>query len=77
MDEFKHEDVLVTALTERKINAEKIRNIFLGLNEGLVEILGAVSGFLGHSEMRPRCWWQHPRPPWQERFQWLPVPSWP
>jgi VIT1/CCC1 family predicted Fe2+/Mn2+ transporter len=47
MDEFKHEDVLVTALTERKINAEKIRNIFLGFNDGLVEILGAVSGFFG------------------------------
>ena len=47
MDEFKHEDVLVTALTKRKINAEKIRNIFLGLNDGLVEILGAVSGFFG------------------------------
>jgi VIT1/CCC1 family predicted Fe2+/Mn2+ transporter len=47
MDEFKHEDVLVTALTARKINAEKIRNIFLGLNDGLVEILGAVSGFFG------------------------------
>lgn len=47
MDEFKHEDVLVTALTERKINGEKIRNIFLGLNDGLVEILGAVSGFFG------------------------------
>lgn len=47
MDEFKHEDVLVTTLTERKINAEKIRNIFLGLNDGLVEILGAVSGFFG------------------------------
>lgn len=46
-DEFKHEDVLVTQLTERKINAEKIRNIFLGLNDGLVEILGAVSGFFG------------------------------
>lgn len=47
MDEFKHEDVLVTQLTARKINAEKIRNIFLGLNDGLVEILGAVSGFFG------------------------------
>ena len=47
LDEFKHEDVLVTALTQRKINAEKIRNIFLGLNDGLVEILGAVSGFFG------------------------------
>lgn len=47
VDEFQHEDMLVTALTERKINAEKIRNIFLGLNDGLVEILGAVSGFFG------------------------------
>ncbi len=47
LDEFKHEDALVTQLTERKINAEKIRNIFLGLNDGLVEILGAVSGFFG------------------------------
>ncbi|SPP63539.1 VIT1/CCC1 transporter family protein [Nitrospira lenta] len=47
MDEFKHEDVLVTALTQRQINPEKIRNIFLGLNDGLVEILGAVSGFFG------------------------------
>ncbi|MDE3052033.1 MAG: VIT1/CCC1 transporter family protein, partial [Nitrospirota bacterium] len=46
-DEFKHEDILVTKLTERKINPEKIRNIFLGLNDGLVEILGAVSGFFG------------------------------
>jgi VIT1/CCC1 family predicted Fe2+/Mn2+ transporter len=47
MDEFKHEDVLVTQLTARKINAAKIRNIFLRLNDGLVEILGAVSGFFG------------------------------
>jgi VIT1/CCC1 family predicted Fe2+/Mn2+ transporter len=47
LDEFKHEDILVTQLTERKINPEKIRNIFLGLNDGLVEILGAVSGFFG------------------------------
>lgn len=45
MDEFKHEDIIVTQLTERKINPEKVRNIFLGLNDGLVEILGAVSGF--------------------------------
>ena len=45
VDEFKHEDLLVTQLTLRKINPEKIRNIFLGLNDGLVEILGAVSGF--------------------------------
>jgi predicted membrane protein (TIGR00267 family) len=46
-DEFKHEDTVVTALTQRKINPERIRNIFLGLNDGLVEILGAVSGFFG------------------------------
>ena len=47
MDEIKHEDVLVTNLTDHRINAEQIRNIFLGLNDGLVEILGAVSGFFG------------------------------
>jgi VIT1/CCC1 family predicted Fe2+/Mn2+ transporter len=45
IDEFKHEDVIVSQLTERRINPEQIRNIFLGLNDGLVEILGAVSGF--------------------------------
>lgn len=43
-DEFKHEAVLVTKLTERKINPEKIRNIFLGLNDGLMEILGEGNG---------------------------------
>jgi len=46
-DEFKHEDAVVTAAAARRINPERIRNIFLGLNDGLVEILGAVSGFFG------------------------------
>jgi predicted membrane protein (TIGR00267 family) len=44
-DEFKHEDALVTGEEDRRINPEKVRNVFLGLNDGLVEILGAVSGF--------------------------------
>lgn len=44
-DEFKHEDTIVSRMAERKINPDRIRNIFLGLNDGLVEILGAVSGF--------------------------------
>jgi VIT1/CCC1 family predicted Fe2+/Mn2+ transporter len=44
-DEFKHEDAVVTGEAERRLNPERIRNIFLGLNDGLVEILGAVSGF--------------------------------
>ncbi|WP_447974265.1 VIT1/CCC1 transporter family protein [Nitrospira sp. Kam-Ns4a] len=47
LDEFKHEDRIVTRIEQRKINPERIRNIFLGLNDGLVEILGAVSGFFG------------------------------
>jgi predicted membrane protein (TIGR00267 family) len=46
-DEFKHEDALVVGQAERRISPERIRNIFLGLNDGLVEILGAVSGFFG------------------------------
>jgi VIT1/CCC1 family predicted Fe2+/Mn2+ transporter len=46
-DEFQHEDAVVTRMAERRINPERIRNIFFGLNDGLVEILGAVSGFFG------------------------------
>jgi VIT1/CCC1 family predicted Fe2+/Mn2+ transporter len=44
-DEFKHEDEVVTGAEERKLNPARVRDIFLGLNDGLVEILGAVSGF--------------------------------
>lgn len=44
-DEFEHEDMVVTGDAERRINPERVRNVFLGLNDGLVEILGAVSGF--------------------------------
>ena len=44
-DEFKHEDAVVMGGAERRLNPERVRNIFLGLNDGLVEILGAVSGF--------------------------------
>ncbi|MBI2061259.1 MAG: VIT1/CCC1 transporter family protein [Nitrospirae bacterium] len=44
-DEFEHEDAIVSQFTERKIDPEKVRSIFLGFNDGLVEITGAVSGF--------------------------------
>jgi len=44
-DEFAHEDMVVSGESERHVNPEKVRNVFLGLNDGLVEILGAVSGF--------------------------------
>lgn len=44
-DEFQHEDMVVSGDAERRISPEKVRNVFLGLNDGLVEILGAVSGF--------------------------------
>ena len=46
-DEFKHEDAVVMAESERQVNPQRVRDIFLGLNDGLVEILGAVSGFFG------------------------------
>lgn len=45
VDEFEHEDKVVSGSTQRKINPERIRNMFLGFNDGLVEFLGAVSGF--------------------------------
>jgi VIT1/CCC1 family predicted Fe2+/Mn2+ transporter len=44
-DEFGHEDMVVTRVKERIINPDRVRNIFLGVNDGMVEILGAVSGF--------------------------------
>ncbi|MBI3802580.1 MAG: VIT1/CCC1 transporter family protein [Nitrospirae bacterium] len=44
-DEFGHEDAIVGRMKDRIINPDRIRNIFFGLNDGMVEILGAVSGF--------------------------------
>ncbi len=44
-DEFKHEDEIVSIASSRRIHPERIRDIFLGLNDGLVEVIGAVSGF--------------------------------
>ena len=44
-DEFKHEDNIVSNAIKRKIHPARIRDIFLGFNDGLVEVLGAVSGF--------------------------------
>lgn len=44
-DELAHEDRVVSAAIARRIDAERVRNVVLGFNDGLVEILGAVSGF--------------------------------
>lgn len=45
IDELGHEDQIVSAAGARRIDPERVRNLFLGFNDGLVEILGAVSGF--------------------------------
>ena len=44
-DEFRHEDAIVTQEAGPRISPQMVRNVFLGLNDGLVEILGAMSGF--------------------------------
>ena len=44
-DEFSHEDEIVSGMNQKKISPERIRNIFLGFNDGLVEFVGAVGGF--------------------------------
>jgi len=44
-DEFHHEGEIVTNTLSRGFKPQRIRDIFLGFNDGLVEILGAVSGF--------------------------------
>lgn len=45
-DEFRHEDMVVSEAIQKRIHPERIRDIFLGFNDGMVEILGAVAGFL-------------------------------
>jgi VIT1/CCC1 family predicted Fe2+/Mn2+ transporter len=52
-DEFEHEDDIVARSSTGKIAPDDIKGIFLGLNDGLVEILGAVSGFFA-SLQEPR-----------------------
>lgn len=44
-DELGHEDRVVSESIDVRIDPESVRNVFLGFNDGLVEILGAVSGF--------------------------------
>ena len=44
-DELRHEDEIISEAARRKVHPERIRDIFLGFNDGLVEILGAVAGF--------------------------------
>ncbi|MBI3553360.1 MAG: VIT1/CCC1 transporter family protein [Elusimicrobia bacterium] len=52
-DEFEHEDEIVARSSKGKLEPGDIKGIFLGLNDGLVEILGAVSGFFA-SLQEPR-----------------------
>ncbi len=52
-DEFEHEDEIVARSSKGKLEPDDIKGIFLGLNDGLVEILGAVSGFFA-SLQEPR-----------------------
>jgi VIT1/CCC1 family predicted Fe2+/Mn2+ transporter len=44
-DEMSHEDAIVTKGASSRLDPEKVRSLFLGFNDGCVEILGAVSGF--------------------------------
>ncbi len=44
-DEMQHEEAIVSRGVEQRIRPARIREIFLGFNDGLVEMLGAVSGF--------------------------------
>lgn len=44
-DEFGHEDEILMSTATKRLNPYRIRDIFLGFNDGSVEILGAVAGF--------------------------------
>lgn len=45
VDEFEHEDAIVSEFSARQVRPERVRNVLLGFNDGLVEMVGAVSGF--------------------------------
>lgn len=45
-DEFRHEDAIVSETIKKRIHPERVRDLFLGFNDGMIEILGAVVGFL-------------------------------
>src|SRR3989344_5035664 len=44
IEELHDEEIVIMGTRERGLSGGNIRNLFLGLNDGLVEILGAVSG---------------------------------
>lgn len=44
-DEFRHEDAIVSVGSDRRLDAESVRSLILGFNDGLVELVGATSGF--------------------------------
>ena len=44
VEELHDEEIVIMGTRERGLSGGNIRNLFLGLNDGLVEILGAVSG---------------------------------
>ncbi len=44
-DEIVHEDWIVSRYKVRAISPERVRSVFLGFNDGSVEILGAITGF--------------------------------
>lgn len=50
-DEFRHEDEIVSETARRRMHPERVRDMFLGFNDGLVEILGAVAGFFAAFEL--------------------------
>ena len=47
---FKDEDKFTVRHRSFQVSSKQIRNIFLGLNDGLVETLGALSGFFAAFE---------------------------
>ncbi|HZT09149.1 MAG TPA: VIT1/CCC1 transporter family protein [Chloroflexota bacterium] len=44
-DEFQHEDAIVSETSGNRVRPERVGNVLLGFNDGLVEMVGAMSGF--------------------------------
>ncbi len=46
LEELKNEDELVETSARQQVRSEDVRNMILGLNDGLVEVLGSIGGFI-------------------------------
>jgi hypothetical protein len=76
IDEFKHEDIIVSQMTERKINPERIRNVFLGSTMGWWKFWARSADSSAHSAAPRWCSLQARPQRSPDPSPWQPVSMW-